>query len=516
MVTGSLLYSASTNYAGGQALFPVNPNVAPTFPNTQGYGTFDLGSLLSFSTTNSPAVVAATFPGVVVANTQNYYILATNATVITYYTNYIGSPVGSPPILKYATNYSYYPQERYITTFANIVTNYYQSNTPAILQTITTGPQTGAPVGSPAISTTNYSEVTLTNWPSGSYYILPNFGTNICPAGILYTLQTNVFYTTNSLTVTSTNAATATNVVTSTNSPVYSYTQNLITWYTQYTYVTYTVACGQTANPVDLYQGIGRVQFVRRDYDSLLGQFFEPVTFGYSMVAVTNYQYVTRHLDRTVAAPELILEGDDQGQANTFNGTVFRDIAYDTSQILRGAFGGEAGPGVINPEVGGTVFSYNTLGAAFQNGDPYMELFNPKAFVGYQIPYQTNQVNSVAWASFDDSTNVVLYPNGESIANLTSQMIIQIIPTSLPPGANGTPYSEQFSFSVSQTILTPPLTWSATGLPPGLTMSSTGLLSGTPIDQTGGLNSPLIYDVTLILTDSLQHSVQWFYPMTIQ
>jgi len=30
------------------------------------------------------------------------------------------------------------------------------------------------------------------------------------------------------------------------------------------------------------------------------------------------------------------------------------------------------------------------------------------------------------------------------------------------------------------------------------------------------LNSPLIYDVTLILTDSLQHSVQWFYPMTIQ
>jgi hypothetical protein len=227
-------------------------------------------------------------------------------------------------------------------------------------------------------------------------------------------------------------------------------------------------------------------------------------------------------MDRTVAGPEILFTGADDGQANTFNGTVTRNIAFDTSQILAG----EAGPGVVNP-AGPTILSYNTIGTAFQNGDPYIAYYDPNAFLngGFPIPNQTNGVNSLAWASFDDSTNApVLYPNGESILNLANQVVIPISPVSLAPGTNGVPYFAQFT--VAQTRLTPPLTWSATGLPPGLTLtnnpavpvngSTIGVLSGTPIDQTGGANSPLIYDMTITLTDALANSVQWYYPITIQ
>jgi len=309
-----------------------------------------------------------------------------------------------------------------------------------------------------------------------------------------------VVYTTNSLTLTSTNAATATNVVTTTNAPVYSYTQNLITWYTNYIYVTYTVNCAQTADPVDLYQGIGGVQFVRRDYDSLLGQFFEPVSYNYTMVAVTNSQYVTRQFSRTVAAPEIVVEAGD------YNDLIYayRSVDFDPSQALPGL----AGPGVINHQA---VFQFNTDVNAFFNAWPL-------GLDGYIFPNEETQEVPpyLTWASFDGTTNdPVLYPSGQSIANLASQILIQISPTSLAEGTNGAPYSAQFTV-VSQTRLTPPFQWSAAGLPPGLTMSAAGLLSGTPIDQTGGANSPLVYDVTITLTDSLLNAVDWFYSITIQ
>jgi hypothetical protein len=51
------------------------------------------------------------------------------------------------------------------------------------------------------------------------------------------------------------------------------------------------------------------------------------------------------------------------------------------------------------------------------------------------------------------------------------------------------------------------------GLPPGLTVDASGVLSGTPVQQAP---SPLVYDITLILTDSLSSSVQWNYPIIIQ
>ena len=504
---GSLLFTATTNFVDplAQAPFPANPNTLT------GYGTFDYGALIQASITNAPSVLQSNYPGLVVSSSQNYWILATNKTVTaTYVSPSAGSPVGSPPALVLKTNYTYFPQQMYVTKFANVITNYYSPNTKALRQTVKTGPQTGAPAGSPSVSTTNTVKVTLTNVPSGSYYILPMFGPNVCPLDILYTIQTNVVYTTNLLTVASTNILTGSTNSTGTNSSgIYSYSQSLITWYTNYTYVTLPVTCAQTTNAVAKYQGIGKVRFVRRDYDDLLGgAVWPPQTNSYSMVANVNGQPTVLHFDRVVTAPEILLTATDQGAGNTFNGTVTRDITFDQSQVPAG----QAGPGTIIPT---TTFDYNKIGDTFRNGpeaNPF--LVSVPTTTSSINGDETTQIPTAAWASFDDTTNdPVVYPNGTSLANLVNQVLIQVSPAALANGTNGVAYGP-VQFTVSNTTrFTAPLTWSATGLPPGLTVDASGVLSGTPVQQAP---SPLVYDITLILTDSLSSSVQWNYPIIIQ
>jgi hypothetical protein len=503
---GSLLFSVVTNFSAPQSLFPVSLNSN----SVTGYGTFDYGTFLQAATTNSPALMQSNYPGLVVSSSQNYWILATNITVTAIYVSPAGSPVGSPPILVLKTNRSYFPRQMYVTKFANVITNYYFPNTKALRQTVKTGPQAGAPYGSPSVSVTNTVKVTLTNAPSGSFYILPMFGPNFCPLDILYTLQTNVTYMTNLLTGASTNILTGSTNSTATNSPgSYSYSQSLITWYTNYTYVTLPVSCSYT-NGTGLYQGIGKVQFIRHDFDSLLSQYWEPVTNSYNMVAVDpkSGRLVTRHFDRVVTAPEILLTATDQGEGNTFNGTVMRDISFDQSQVPLG----QAGPGVIIPT---TTFDYNEIGNAYRNGfeaNPYLTSFILSSNVTGYVD-ETMQMPVAAWASFDDSTNdPVIYPNTTTFANLANQILIPISPATLANGINGVAYGP-VQFTVTTTRLTLPFTWSATGLPPGLTVDASGVLSGTPIQQAPSL---LTYDFTLTLTDAQQNSVQWNYPLIIQ
>ena len=488
---GSTLFAAVTNTLAPQALFPVNAATAT------GFGTYDYGAFLAAAATNDPITMQSNYPGLVVSSSHDYWILATNLAITAGFAPPpVGSPYGTLPRLVLTTNRSYYPLHKYVTTFANIVTNYYSPNTTALLQTLITTQQVGAPYGSPLVTNTSTLKLTYKNRPSGSFYIVPLFGTNRCPVDILYTLQRSVTYTTNLLT------AASTNVVTTTNTGNYSYSQSLITWYTNYTYVTLPVTCVQTNGPAGLYQGIGKVSFIRADYDSLVGDFWQPVTNSYNMVALSGSKLGSQHFDRVVAAPEILLTASDQAEPNTFNGTVTRNINYDQSQIL----GGLAGPGVITP---GTIFDYNRAGDVFRNGffaNPYLTTIP-------SILDETTQIPTAAWASFDDSTNApVIYPDGTSLDNLSGQMLTQISPTSLDNGTNGIPYGPVF-FTVTTTALAPPFTWSATGLPPGLSVDSTGILSGTPIWQAP---SPLVYDINLILTDSQNRSMSWDYPIVIQ
>jgi hypothetical protein len=122
---------------------------------------------------------------------------------------------------------------------------------------------------------------------------------------------------------------------------------------------------------------------------------------------------------------------------------------------------------------------------------------------------QLTQYPTLAWASFDGSTNdPVVYPNGASLQNLANQLLVQITPTSLPNGTSGVVYATQ-TFTATGGSFQPPFTWSASALPAGLKVSTGGTLSGTPT-QSG------TFDPVITLTDSLSRSVQWTYTLTIQ
>ena len=485
VAAGSLQLTVTTNF-NAQQLYPVNSN-APS-----GFGTFDLGALISSARTNDPVTLQALFPGVIVATSSNYFILATNAVVTSYFTNYYGEPAGSPPHLKVSTNYTYSPQTIYVTTFANIVTNHYRSNTAVTLRTITVAPLTGAPAGSPPKTNITSKTIIQTNVPSGDYIIL---SADHCPVNYLYTIQTNVLSTTNLIT------SAATNVVTTNTSGLYAYVQYSVNNATNYIYVVNPVACDQIAPPPGLYQGIKKVNFVKANFDSLIGQFFQPVTNTYQMMFITNSQLRVQNFQRVVTQPDILFTATDQAGGNTFNGTVIRNINFDQGTILPGL----AGPGVINAT---TTFDFNKIGPTFRNGF----LANSQSFLIPSILDEISQINTAAWASFDGSTNApVVYPNGTSLENLASQVLIQVSPASLPNGANGVTYPAT-TFTATGGSYSPPFTWSIAGsgqLPAGLSLTTGGLLSGTPI-QSG------TFDFVVQLTDSLSRSVQWNYTLIIQ
>src|ERR1019366_7247102 len=277
-----------------------------------------------------------------------------------------------------------------------------------------------------------------------------------------------------------------------------------------YQYVIYPVTCSQTTNATGLYQGIKHIKFVRADYDSLLGQYWQPVTNNYTMVFVTNSQAVTQHFQRIVTTPDFLFSAQDMATTPQDNiSTVFtfgRNLNFDTANVLPGL----AGPGTIIPS---TTITFDKVGPVFYNGTattldvmdgtPY---FNETP--GGDLTDTFYQYYFV-WASYDGSTNApVLYPNGTSIDNLGNMIQIQISPASVPNGHNGQPYTPT-TFTATGGSFTPPYTWSATGLPDGLSVSPDGTLSGTPT-----LSGTFVF--TLTLTDYISRSVQWAYSLTIQ
>jgi hypothetical protein len=483
----SLLLTTTTNLAV-KALFPAN-NAGTNA--TGGFGTLDLGVLLATAHTNDPATLQGLYPGLIFNLLSNDFVLASNITVVSYFTNYVGEAIGTPPHQKFATNYTQFPLQIYYYSFYNIVTNHYHANTAAKLVTTTVAPPVGSTIGSPSKTTVKIKNITLTNTPSGDFYILDPL---LCPVNILSTFQVSVSATTNIL------VNTGTNGVLTTTTNTLSYTQSIVTYFTNYTYKVHPVTCAQVPAGTGLYQGIENIKFMRASYDSLIGQFFQPVTNNYTMVMVTNSQAIRQKFQRIVTAPDFLLTAQDM--AGTILGFpvvpyAARNLTFDQANVLPGL----AGPGTI---VSPTVFTFDKVGNAFDNGSLFFNGLATNAFLS-----EFTQSSALTYASFDGSTNdPVLYPNGNSIANLENQMLIQISPTSLTDSDLYQPYPET-TFTATGGAFTPPYTWLATGLPDGLTLSSDGTLSGIPT-QAG------TFDITIQLDDAAGRTVQWFYSITIQ
>ena len=356
--------SVQVNSASGGAI-SYGP---PALLFTTNYTAFALAAL-----TNDPVTLSNLFPGLVIINSSYYFTNIATPVVVSYYTNLIGAPYGSPPALVVQTNgYTYSYPAIYSDVFANltVLTNGYSPNTSASLVTVSVGAPPGAPYGSPLVTNTATQTITLSNVPSGEYYIDTNY---LCgPPLFLGVLGTNVTATTNILFV-------ATNSI-GTNSAGYLTSQSVVTYATNHVYVVQwpicsTAATGAGTNNPGLREGIERMRFVYAPYDSLLGQQFQPITNTFATVMITNSQAVNQTFQRVVTTPDFLFDAADLNPGPSVAPTAVtfsRNVNFDQSQALPGL----AGPGLINPsttitfEKSGPEY-YNEYDTSLMDGTPY-------------------------------------------------------------------------------------------------------------------------------------------------
>lgn len=509
-----LRYLLTTNNVNWETPAPGALLVTSNLDNYTTLTTSNLNTLLVFAQTNDPSLTAATF-GVTVTATNFYFTYVTNWNVTaTLYAPY-GSPAGTQIPLLVSNIASVTFQQNFIDTFGNVITNgnltnfpgviipagctnivlNYSTNTHALLQTVqlSQSTQNGAPYGQ--LATNVVTQAITLNQPSGEYFTLPPTQCGwqfVCQApGYTITAVTNV-------------------IASATNTAGFVGSESIVTLFTNHIFLVRPIVCADVTPTPALYQGIGNIKFVRADYDSLTGQYWQPVTNNYTMVTVTNGRPITLQFQRIVTQPDFLFSASDQatGPGDNLVGASLgtRNLNFDEANVLPGL----AGPGTITSA---TTITFDKVGPIYfnssedvMNGTPYFtETPGSDLADFYYLVY-------FVWASYDGTTNApVVYPDGTSIDNLERQMLVQLSPASpLPNGFVDVDYTPNaIQFAISGGSFTQPYTWTASGLPNGLSLSSNGVLSGTPT-QSG------TFDFTLTMTDYVGRSVQWGYTITIE
>jgi hypothetical protein len=450
--------------------------------------TFSLAQLFAEAQTNPPDVLTALFPGLQITSVATNYSLVNVPNVFTFLQNMIGAPVGTVQLITRTNSFTASLVTNFTYTFGNLMNSAGQSinsfsvNSPITytVQTIQITNLIGAPYNS-AIDILTTSKVVKTNGVTGDFFLLPS---NICGFNLITNLGSQVVFNTNTI-------LTASTVTNSLGSSVFF--QQTLSPFTNHFLLVQQSTCSTAASGPALRQGIEKIKFIRANFDSLLGQFFQPVTNSYSMVTITNSRIVTQSFQRVVAQPDFVFSAADlpNGPSDppVVNGVGVPTPNFDRSTII----GGLAGPGIITSP---SSFVFNKVGPVFLNASPTaLTLGSAGQFF--------------IWGSFDETTNPpVVYPDGTSIDNLISQVLIQVSPSTLPNATNGTSYDVILSASNGQ----PPFTYAIVSgsLPNGLTISSSGEISGTPAG-----NASSIYNFTIELTDINGRATDFNYSITI-
>ena len=462
----------------------------------------NLTLLAAQALTNNAAALQALYPTLNIVATTNIYtnIWVTNLTA--YFTNLPYSPVGSPPTLVFATNLTLTVQTWYHHTFNNVVTfqptNQFGSNVwtvvplpdilsntgPALItvQTTTVTNLPYAPSGTPPI--TNITTLTyLTNQVVGDYFILSS---NLC--GIAITaLQATVPITVTNIVNSATNLPAGT-----TNAQ--SFSQAVIDTFYQHVFTYYPVNC-LTTNTA-LKQGIDKFMFVKVNYDSLVGRYFQPVTNLYTLVTVTNSRLFTNWYERVVTKPDFLFTAEDTTTSfgSTLSLLVLNGSSFNASNENARVFG----PGNIDPGVPPPPNYAGTFNIVFSKAGPVLlNIFSTNFILG-GLSESTARTNFI-WGSFDGTTNApVVYPIGSSIMNLEAQILYQIVTPFLSDGQVGRAYPPT---PLEVAGGTPPYSWSwsagVPALPPGLSLSGDGVITGTPTAA-----GTYVFNVTVTGADS--------------
>ena len=445
----------------------------------------------------------------------------TISAIIPYFTNYPWDPIGTIAHLAFATNITPTVATMYQHNFGNVlqliptasgwITRPLVTSPPAIngqswvtIETISVAVSNNpwGPFGSTLILTNSSYTTYQTNDVVGDYVILP---TNMCEIGIIASQLTNVLTYTNPIVQATNIVITSTNVSGGTNAgTVLFFQQNYITYFTNHAFIVYPVICDQTN--VALLQGIEKISFVRRDYDSLLNRFFMPITNEYTLNAVTNNTIIPQKVRRVVTAPDFLFTCRDLTAGPDvrpgLSPALTRNINFNTNN----SYIGLAGPGTIEPT---TLFTFNNAGPLYYNSG----MIATNVFLNET----NNQLTVFIWGSFDGTTNVpVLYPNDVSILDMENQVLVQVTPPYLPNGLAGIEYSASLFVQASTSNWQPSYYWDlapgSPGLPPGLQLitagDGSGLIYGVPY-QDG------TYDFVIRVSDSLGHNVDRSFAITI-
>jgi hypothetical protein len=515
-----------------------NVNLESAGPNTFTYVTNTVPELIVSSNltllaaqalTNSAAALQALYPNLVILSSTNFWTNIWVDTVTAYFTNSPYQPAYFPPTLAFATNRTLTVQTLFHHLFGNLATIEFRDGQWVAVPVVDIMQQTGLVYNvlmtinvtnatSPSLPAYTFPLVTnvtirrfLTNAVAGEFIILP---TNACDLAILAPqLAITNFYTNTVLLATNignTNLLSNTNFVNATNLANMSYEVQLIDSSVTHAFIVNQIFC-PTSN-VALRQGIESVKFIRRDYDSLLGRYWYPVTNVYKVVAITNNTAYEQTIQRIITQPDFVFSAADLTSPPTTapwaNVLGTREVPrWDTNGVLPGVFG----PGTVQPTVN---FTFNKVGPLYVNNGPLF-LDEATAILHY------------IWASYDGSTNApVVFPSGTSLVNMENQILMPVTVTDLVSGialgmtnvlsaATGAEARFQFSAAGGQ----PPYSWAlapaSPNLPPGFDPPgddgnfADGIIGGTP--TAGGK-----YIFTLRMSDSAGRFVDRPYILNIQ
>ncbi len=491
---------AFTNTFNPQLLYPSN-----------------LTLLANQALTNNPATLQVLFPGLQITSTTNFFALVWTTNLSAYFTNFPYDPIDSFPHLVIVTNRTPSIGTFYHHTFANIETIEFtngawtgvpitdiSSHSGRALLTLETIVSTNPPwatAGSGQVITNTYFKTFATNMITGEFFIVPS---NSCGVSFIMPLLTNVVSSTNLITV-ATNLAGIVNTNPAATNLVF--TQSTIDYFTNHIFVVYPVDC-QT-NSVALREGIEKITFIRRDYDSLIGRYFYPITNQYTLNAITNNQVVPQTVIRPVLQPDIVFSASDLSgpPASFLVPTVQRSAPTFSTNTTPANL---AGPGTIE---GVMNFAFNKVSGTNIDNGTYPNFVE-----------EVSGVVNFVWASFDSSSrDPIVYPPGTSISNLLNQIIMAAYPPSLPNAASQTAYSFTYTNTASGVAYTNmfsgsggqlPYVWTLTpgsaALPPNLALASdgTGTVSGT-------LTQPGTFSFSIRMTDANGRFIDSSYTITV-
>lgn len=478
---GGFRYMLRTNNVNWESVSSDSVLLQTNLTVTELLTTSDLSQLVSSSQTNSAVALTALFPGLQIASTVNYFTNVVTTNINASFVNYPWDPIGTPPHLVLTTTFTTNVAQRFIHNFANVVTNTYYTNVTSAAVTTIVAPSPTSPVGSGILQTNTSQTITVSPGVSGDYYLL---GVGECQPKIVSTQLVSLVVTTN-----------LTQFTTNILGDGQSFSQSTVTFFTNRIFV--VNPCDRLTGTVGLRQGMDRFTFVRQNFDSLLGRFFQPVTNYYTLIGITNSTLVPQRFERVITRPDFLFSAEERQVPDLawlstgFRTEPTRGNGYNVSNIL--SPDAVDGPGTREPFI---EITFNKVGPLFQNTGPNF-IFEADAF------------SSFVWGTFDGSTNApIVYPSGTSITDLENQILIQISPATLANGTVGVPYTAAFTVTGGQPTYAFSIAPNTAALPSGLTLSQAGVISGVP-------NSSGSFDIVVRMTDGWSRVVDRSYTLII-